>query len=187
STIVQPLYTVRGHLTLAERQDRTTWLQLHGTALQARRDGESQLRQAEEAFRQGRTQAALTFIKSIAPNQQFLTVADKQRLQRLSDQVMPGQSGSSPAAGTGSAPAVAQARSKLKQARLLMGRGNYDAAQALAQEADHLHAPLLPGEDTPQKVLEDIGHARTLVVPSNDAKALVSAARAALNRGELNQ
>src|SRR5262249_50988142 len=101
--------------------------------------------------------------------------------------VTPGQSSSSPAASTGSAPAVAQARSKLKQARLLMARGNYDAAQALAQEADHLHAPLLPGEDTPQKVSQDIAHARTVVVPSNDPKALVSAARVALNRGDLDQ
>jgi type II secretory pathway component GspD/PulD (secretin) len=187
ATFFQQAQAGQDDLTLAERRDLATWLQLNGTALQARRDGESQLRQAEEAFRQGRTPVSMMLIKSIAPNQQFLTAADKQRLQHLSDQVIPGQSGSSPAAGTGSAPAVAQARSKLKQARLLMGRGNYDAAQALAQEADRLHATLLPGEDTPQKVLEDIAHARTVVIPSTDPKALVSAARVALHRGDFDQ
>jgi len=173
-------------LTPAERRDLSNWLQLNGTALKARRDGASQLRQAEEAFAQSRTQDALTLLKSIAPNQQFLTAADKQRFGQLSAKIMPSQGSTAASAAAGNAASLVQARSKLNQARMLMARGNYDAAQALALEAQRLGVAFQTGEDTPQKVLEDISHARTVTVTSNDPKVLLSAAREAYNRGDLD-
>jgi type II secretory pathway component GspD/PulD (secretin) len=209
ATLFQQAQAGKDDLTALEQRDLTNWLRLNGTALQARREGANQIHQAEEAVRQGRTQDALTLLKSIAPNQQFLTSPDKQRLQQLRERMTPGQSSMAPSSPNGSLPAVVQARSKLNQARLLMVRGNYDAAQALAHEAERLHAPLVPGEDSPQKVLDDIARARiasrggnaptagaekmaraadatSLAVP-DDPKALVSAARAAYNRGQLDE
>src|SRR5438132_86906 len=185
-TFFQRAQTGQQDLTPSERQDLTNGLKLNGTALQARRDGAKQVRQAEDAYRQGRTQDALTLIKSMAPNQQFLASPDKQRLQQLSDKLLPGQSGTVLSAATVNSAALAQARSKLKQARMLLARGNYDAAQGLAHEAERLAAPLQPGEDNPQKVLADITRARALAAAPNDAKALLSAARTAYNRGDLD-
>src|SRR5207237_6982380 len=93
ATLFQQAQAGQDDLTPSERRDLTNWLQLNTTALQARRIGASQLRQAEENLRQGRTQEALTLMKSIAPNQQFLTSADKQRLQQLNAKLTPVQSG----------------------------------------------------------------------------------------------
>jgi type II secretory pathway component GspD/PulD (secretin) len=209
ATLFQQAQAGKDDLTPLEQRDLVTWLRLNGTALQARREGANQIRRAEEAMRQGRTQEAHMLLKSIAPNQQFLTPADKLHLQRLREKLMPGQTAMAPTTPGGSLSAVIQARSKLNQARLLMAHGNYDAAQALAREAERLHAPLLPGEDTPQKVLDDIARARiasrsgtapmgsagktTRVVDAtpppapNDPKALLAAARAAYNRGQLDE
>jgi type II secretory pathway component GspD/PulD (secretin)/tetratricopeptide (TPR) repeat protein len=173
-------------LTPAERQDLTNWLKLNGTALQARRDGARQIRLAEEAARQGRNQEALTLIKGLAPNQQFLTAGDKLRLQRLTDRLMPGHSGSGTSVGAASSPTLAQARSKLTQARMLLARGNYDAAQALAREAERLNAPYQPGEDSPQKVMADIARARAIAMMPADPKALLTAARNAYEQGKLD-
>ncbi len=169
-------------LSAAERHDLATWLQLNGTALRARREGRSQLSLAEQAMRQGHTQDAIALLKAAIPNQQFLTAADKQSMQQLTDRLMPGNNGAAQTAGSSAAP-LFQARTKLKQARIYLSRGNYDAAQALAIEADRLGATYQPGEDTPQKVFEDINRSR---VPS-DAKSLLAAARAALNRGNLDE
>ena len=68
-----------------------------------------------------------------------------------------------------------------------MAKGNYDAAQALAHEAEGLRVQLQAGEDTPQKLLEDISHARTITATSSDPKLLVSSARDAYNRGNLDE
>src|SRR5262249_47158496 len=153
-------------LTAAERRDLTNWLGLNSTALKARRDGASQLRQADETLRQGRPQHALMLLKSIAPNQQFLTPGEKQRHSHLTAKVMRSEASATSSMPAGNAANVAQARSKLKQAHMLMARGNYDAAQALAHEAEGLGAQLQAGEDTPQRVLEDISHARNSTVAS---------------------
>ena len=173
-------------LTAAERQDLVTWLQLNSTALQARREGANQLRQAEQALRQNRTQDALTLLRHVSRNQQFLAAADKQRFQQLSEQLQPGTANNSPYATKGDAATLTQARSKLKQARVLLARGDYVAAQALASEADRLGATYLPGEDTPQKLLSDI-KARSVAVQSTDPTRLLEAARAALKRGEVDE
>jgi type II secretory pathway component GspD/PulD (secretin) len=175
-------------LTAEERQGLAQWLQLNGTALQAQREGAAELLQAELAVRQGRTQDALALVKTVTPNQQFLRTTDKQKLQQLTAQLMP--DGSSPASYKGGdSVATAQARSKLKQARMLMRNGNLQAAQSLAFEASELHAIYSEGEDTPVKVLEDINQARTAAAQpqSNDAKGLLTAARAALARGDLDR
>jgi len=173
-------------VTPAERKEMTSWLQLNSTALQARRDGANQLRQAEQAFRQGRTQDAVNLLKGVSRNQQFLAGADKQRLQVLNEQLQPLNAGSTAKAATGDAAILTQARTKLKQARLLLSRGDLVPAQALAMEADRLGATYTPGEDTPQKLLNDI-KARQAVAKTTDPNRLLEAARTALKRGDLDE
>ena len=50
---------------------------------------------------------------------------------------------------------------KLAQARQLLEKGNYEAAEALAGEADKLTVSYSASEDTPKKVKEDIAKAKT--------------------------
>src|SRR5438128_12280574 len=54
ATLFQQAQGGQQDLTPSEQHDLTNWLQLNGTALQARRNGANQLRQAEEAVRLGR-------------------------------------------------------------------------------------------------------------------------------------
>jgi type II secretory pathway component GspD/PulD (secretin) len=182
ATYFQQAQAGQTDLTPAERQDLGTWLQLNGTALQARREGANQLRQAEAAMAQNRTQDAATLLRAVSRNQQFLASADKQRLQQLNEQLHPG-AGSASSAPT--AATLTQARTKLKQARLMLSRGDYVAAQTLAKEADQLGASYQAGEDTPQKLLADI-KARS-VVQSSDPKKLLEASRTCLKRGDLDE
>jgi type II secretory pathway component GspD/PulD (secretin)/tetratricopeptide (TPR) repeat protein len=69
-----------------------------------------------------------------------------------------------------------------------MAKGNYDAAQALVGEAEHLNATYMEGEDTPIRVYEDLAKQRALGTAGHptDAKGLLVAARAALARGDLD-
>jgi type II secretory pathway component GspD/PulD (secretin)/tetratricopeptide (TPR) repeat protein len=166
-------------LSAVERDDLAKWQANTNTALLARRDGGDKLRQAEMALQRGKTQEAQELLKVLAGNQ-YLTAADKQKLQTLTAQVRPGTPA---AAGAGN---VQLARAKLQQARVLMQRGNYDAAQALATEADKIGATYAATEDTPRKVLDDISKARGFVVTDGDPKSYVAAARQALDRGDLD-
>src|SRR5262249_34913176 len=115
-------------LTAEERTDLTTYLQLNANALQQRRDGAEQVVQAEQAVKEGRTQAADDLLKKVAANP-YVTPADKQKAQQLADQVRP--RGAGPAGGANS---LAMARTKLQQARLQLTRGYFDAAEQLAKE-----------------------------------------------------
>lgn len=168
-------------LSEAERQDLKTWIDLNNAAVNARRDAVQKLQQAEEAVRAGRTQEALTLVKAATGTQQFLTAADKQRLQRLTEQLRPADPKAAP---TNSTAILAKARAQLQQARGLIAKGNYDAALALAQEADKLGATYTANEDTPKKVMEDINRARAVVIESQDGKGYLKAARQAYDRGD---
>jgi type II secretory pathway component GspD/PulD (secretin) len=94
-----------------------------------------------------------------------------------------GNNSSSPAVGT-SAPGSdpkALANSKLLQARAQLSQGNFDAAEALAQEVARMNLSYRPGEDTPARVFKDAASART------DAATLLRAARSALARKQFDQ
>jgi type II secretory pathway component GspD/PulD (secretin)/tetratricopeptide (TPR) repeat protein len=172
------------NLSADEKRDLASWQSLNNTALEARRKGVSQLQQAELAARNGKSQDAAAWIKAASPNVQFLTMADRQRLQQLADHVTPGAPKMSAATGTDSVSAR-EARNKLRMARQFMAKGNYDTAEAMAKEAGQMGAVFATGEDTPAHVLNDIVSARmkngTL---SADPKALLIAARAAMGRGD---
>jgi type II secretory pathway component GspD/PulD (secretin)/tetratricopeptide (TPR) repeat protein len=192
ATYFQQAQAGQDDLPAAERADLSSWLQLNATALQARREGVNQIRQADEAVKQGRFKDAYNILKAVTPNQQFLSAGDKQRMQQLLQQVQTGNTGTVPAANrlpaTERTPAtVFQGRSKLNQARLLMARGDYNAAQALATEVAQMGGSYQPGEDTPQKVLDDINKARLAAATPSDPKLALLAARAALDKGDLDE
>ena len=72
-------------------------------------------------------------------------------------------------------------------ARQLLAKGNFDGADAMAKEADQMHAIYSAGEDTPARVLNDVVAARLKDGSlNNDPKALLVAARSAMGRGEFD-
>jgi hypothetical protein len=72
------------------------------------------------------------------------------------------------------------ARSKLQRARDLINRADYDAAEALAQQAEKLDVAYHPGEDTPARVRATIARIRS------DPRKLLSSARVAFQLGDLD-
>ncbi|HTU19011.1 MAG TPA: hypothetical protein VMG10_13200, partial [Gemmataceae bacterium] len=131
----------------------------------------------ELSFQQGRPTDTAVLVKKIKANELYLSPADKQRFQMLCRR-MHIQPGASPAA---SGDAAALTHDKMRQARAALARGDLDAAEALAHEADQLHAPLAPQDDSPRKIFEDLDKAR------RDPKNLLLASRAALQNGQLDR
>jgi type II secretory pathway component GspD/PulD (secretin) len=174
-------------LSAADKQSLANWVQLNSSALTARRNGADQIRKADVAMRQGRTQEAIAYLKAATPNQQYLAAADKQTFQRLSEKLMPVVPDKTQLVSSSQDGTESMARSKVKQARLLLSKGNYEAAQLLAQEADRLQATYAANEDTPRKVLADIEQARHAASEPKDAKGLLIAARAALAHGQIDR
>src|SRR5262249_20053271 len=94
ATYLQQAQAGQDELTANERETLKNYRQLNSAALEARREGTKQLRLAEKAVREHRTQDAVALLKSVMPNQQFLKAPEKQRFGQLSEQVMPGSTGS---------------------------------------------------------------------------------------------
>jgi len=188
-TFFQQALAGQEDLTPAERQELNGRVQLNNTALQGRRSGEEQLRNADDAIRAGRVQQATELMKEVLGNQ-FLRDADKQKARQLGEQLRPRVGGpSQPVTPAGVTPLIT-ARAKLEQARKLMAKGDYAAAEALVNEADGLGASYTMGEDTPSKVRTDLvkmrGSRTVAGAPeAKDAKALLAAGRAALDKGNI--
>ncbi|MFN4257734.1 MAG: hypothetical protein ACK4RK_00420 [Gemmataceae bacterium] len=145
-------------LTPAERQDLTNGLLRVNVALRHRREGTDKLQQLEDAVRNQRIPEANQLLREVMANQ-YLAPADKQKAQQFAAQLRPTPS-SQPLPATTPSLALIQARVKLQQARALMAKGNYAAAETLAQEADKLNAAFSPTEDTPRQLLADIAQAK---------------------------
>ena len=79
------------------------------------------------------------------------------------------------------ADARAVAKSKLLQARAQLSQGNFDTAEALANEVAKQKLPYAATEDSPVKVLKDVAAGR------QDPKLLLTGARSALARKEFDQ
>jgi type II secretory pathway component GspD/PulD (secretin) len=164
-------------LTAEERQELERRIAANTLALQARREAREQIGLAESAFQHGQPADAAAFIKKIKANELYLSAADKQRFQSLCQRIQM-QPGAVPAASPN---AAALAHDKIRQARAALAKGDLDAAETLAREADQLRVPLAPQEDSPRKILGDLDKAR------RDPKTLLLAARAALQRGQYDR
>ncbi len=162
-----------------ERMELGNLLQLNSTALKARQDGAEQIRQAENAAKAGHHADAETLLHSLSTNP-FLTKTDGDRAAILAEQM-----------GLGAVVARGQeekfvhpllvARGKLQQARQMVAKGNYEAAEAIARETEKMEVTYNTTEDTPRKVLDDIAKVM------RDPKKLLVASRVAFQSGDLDQ
>jgi type II secretory pathway component GspD/PulD (secretin) len=164
-------------LTAEERRELEQRLAANALALKARREAREQIGLAESAFQHGRPADAAALIKKITANELYLSPADKQRFQSLCQRLHM-QTGASPAASVN---AAALAHDKIRQARAALAKADLDAAESLVHEADQLHVPFMPKEDSPRKILEDLDKAR------RDPKTLLLASRVALQRGNYDR
>ncbi|HEV3203401.1 MAG TPA: hypothetical protein VGY77_03410, partial [Gemmataceae bacterium] len=168
-------------LTLEERQELVNLIKVNNAALKARREGAMQVKLAEAAVQTGQTAEADKLLKTLATNQ-FLATADKIKAQQLSDEMRSDRSGGNSGSGLGGTESAGMlARSKLQQARQLIFKANYDAADALAHEVVLMKVTFNGSEDSPMKVLNDISRIRS------DTKKLLTSARVALNCGDLER
>lgn len=175
--------TGQDDLTLQERTELTQLIQLNDSALAQRQEGRKRLRDAELAATQGRNTEADALLKSIA-NNQFLSADDKSKVQKLSEILNPGAATTAPMTPAGKDSSMVVARTKLQQAHAMIANGNFDGAQRLAQEVENMHLYFTDHEDSPQKVLAEIARARAPM--PKDAKGLLAAAHAALDKGDLD-
>ena len=183
-------------LTPDERRELDRLLAANALAMQSRLKAREQLTLAEDALQQGRGPEAAALLKTITANELYLSPADKQRFQGLCQKLHMPPVGAAvpvgaaipvgPAVPAGAAvPAggnpVALAHTKLQQARSELARANLDAAEALAHEAEQMQVSFGPREDSPRRLLDDLAKAR------KDPKVMLTASRAALQRGELDK
>jgi Flp pilus assembly secretin CpaC len=176
-------------LTVDEQQELTALQRLNAESLRKRREGVDQLRQAEKALQEARGAEAAALLRTIMTNQN-LAPEDRAKAQHLAEQlnaypVAPAAPANTTPANTGHNQnyihPLILARTKLQQARQLMAKANFDAAETLAREAEALKANYQYGEDTPRKVLDDLTRIQT------DSKKLLMAARLAYQQGDLDK
>ena len=161
-------------LTPIQQDDLNRFRQANDHALEQRREAGNLLRSAETAQRQGLSQLAMEQVQRALANS-YMAPVDRARAQALADHL----SNRQPLLPGGDPDLLA--RAKVQQARQLLTQGNFDAAEQLAREAERLNLKFRSGEDTPRKVIEDITRARS------DPKALLAAARSALQHNELDR
>jgi type II secretory pathway component GspD/PulD (secretin)/tetratricopeptide (TPR) repeat protein len=170
----------KSDLSTQEQEELDSYIRRNSEALKARRDGLQQLQQAELAMSSGKTAEAESLLKAVSTNQ-FLSSADQLKAHRLAEQLRAGGMIRRSSYSSGGVSPNVLARTKLQQARLLLSKANFDAAEALAREADQLNVSYGPGEDTPKRVFDDISRVK------NDTKGLLSAGRQALQGGDLDR
>ena len=165
-------------LTPDERRELDRLLAANALAMQSRMKAREQLNLAETALQQGRAPEAGALLKTITANELYLNPADKQRFQELCQKMhMPPVGAAVPAGGN----PVALAHTKLQQARGELARANLDAAEVLAREAEQMQVNFGGREDSPRRLLDDLDKAR------KDPKTMLTASRAAMQRGELDK
>jgi type II secretory pathway component GspD/PulD (secretin) len=164
-------------LTPDERVDLANRMKANAAALEARKEGSEQLQKAEAAYKAGRTSEAETFLKKVIANSS-LSQADRKKATQLAAQIRPRGGDAAP---TPAKDSLAVARAKVQQARALLTRVDIDGAEQIALEVKRMNVTFTATEDSPQKLLTDIGQLR------NDPQALLAAARNACERGDYDR
>jgi type II secretory pathway component GspD/PulD (secretin) len=163
-------------LTSTEQEELGRLLQANRSALAARKQARQLLAQAEEALRQRQTVRGRELVRRLMVVEQALPAADHKRL----DEVRRGL-GVVPAGPSAQGSPMLVARTKVQQARALLGQGNFEEAERIAHEAEAMNVEFGPKEDRPEKVLEDVAKAR------RDPRLLLTASRGALQAGDLDR
>jgi type II secretory pathway component GspD/PulD (secretin)/tetratricopeptide (TPR) repeat protein len=163
----------QSELTAEERQDLATRMKANSSALQARREGDEQLKKAESAYKAGRTAEAEELLKKVIANSS-VAVENRKKAAQLAAQIRPyGNDAGAPAGNP-----LPLARAKVQQARAMVNRFDFEGAEQLALEAKKFNASFTSTEDTPEKVMADVRQLKS------DPKALLAAARYACERGD---
>jgi type II secretory pathway component GspD/PulD (secretin) len=168
-------------LSPTERQELARAVQTNAAVLKVRREAGEMLRQADKALMEGKAQQAADLLKAVAANEQYLAPFDRQHWQQLSERAKQKTTGTTAPPAPASANPADNVKATLRQARAQLALANFDAAEALAKSCARPGVTYAKGEDTPQKVLDDCRKQRS------DAKFILSAARAALERNELDR
>lgn len=145
-----------GELSRTEQQDLTIYGKQNGIALRNRREGAAQLAHAAEAMNAGQSAEAARLLKAANANQ-YLSPADRKAWAVLDQQLHSGK----PAAAA--SPTAPDGRALLVAARKALERGDVDAAEQMAVQAEKAGgAPswLRPWDDSPAKVRRDAQAAR---------------------------
>ena len=143
-------------LTAEERQDLANRMKANSVALQASREGDEQLKKAEIAYKAGKTSEAEDLLKKVIANTS-VTPDNRRKAMQLAGQIRPRGTDHASVAGN----SLPLARAKVQQARAMVNRFDLDGAEQLAMEAKKLGAPFTMAEDTPDKVLNDVGQLRS--------------------------
>ncbi|MCI0742521.1 MAG: hypothetical protein L0Y72_26105 [Gemmataceae bacterium] len=161
-------------LTSTEQRDLRGFVKQNTQALETQREGAVQLRRAQEALAQGKTQDAAKLLRAANANP-YLSAQDKQALAKLNDDVRGPSNNSKSASRTMAkpmvtAPAKNDAKGLLAAARAALQRGELDVADAYAAEAEKANSGLAswfqaPWNDSPSKVRRDVQAARAKLMP----------------------
>jgi general secretion pathway protein D len=176
ANLLQEAANAKAGLSTTEQRELARLRTDNGAALDARRAASEQLRLAGNALRDHRQDAALDLLKKVAVNEQYLTAADRQTFRKDSAGMnlpiaAPASLAPAPAVNAGP-----RARALVRQARAHFIQGDLDQAEKEANDAVALKVEFTKNEDSPTRILADLTGARA------DARALLKAARAALQR-----
>jgi type II secretory pathway component GspD/PulD (secretin) len=199
----QKAQAVAKDLTPAEVKDLNDQIRLNTEALRNRREGSAQIQAAAEALRLGKVQEASSLLKGAAFNQ-FLSHSDRQLMAQLNQQVRNGnqiirvdQRGVPGGRDEATRLTASRAGTFLREGRLLLSKGDYLGATNKAGDAEKLNAVYMAGDDTPYQLYIDIDKARrsgikpaappVKAAAPADPRSLLTAARTALQHGELDK
>lgn len=157
-------------LDSTQQADLEKLIEQNNTAMQSRKDGQAQLRRAEELLRQGNAPEAAGLLKAVNANQ-YLSVADRTTLGNLQERLRSTNKGAVASARAAQPmPPPKDGRSLLASGRTALQAGDLDNAEEFARQAKKLGGGLAswlqPWSDNPDKLLRDIQTARAKQQPS---------------------
>jgi type II secretory pathway component GspD/PulD (secretin) len=150
--LYQQVAAQQNMLSPAERADLGVQMKQNADAMKSRQDGVMQIEQAEFFLKSGKINEADSYARYAQANQ-FLSPTDKQRLASLAQNI-------SKSRGTVT---DGDPRTLLTRAREALRRGDIDAAETLARQAEKnrtMMSNLNIFGETPARVLEDCRKAR---------------------------
>ncbi|MSQ93525.1 MAG: hypothetical protein EXR98_03090 [Gemmataceae bacterium] len=150
-------------LSATELEDLAKFSAQNSIALRNRQDGGAQLKLAEDALKESRTNDLGNLLKSLGANQ-YLDAAERQQLADLSRRAQAQPKGASQIQ-----PAKGDAKSLLASGRVALQAGDFVTAKAMAAQADKASSMLpnwlQPWSDTPAKLSRDIQTAEAKQAP----------------------
>src|SRR5262249_7641293 len=149
SVLLREAQAQKDTLTSTEQKELSRLLQVNRNSLATRQQARQLLAQAEEALRQRQVARGRELVRRLMVVEQALPATDHKRLDdvRRGLGILPSAGGLPAGRVTVGGGIPLLARTKVQQARALLGQGNFDEAERIAQEAANLNAEFGPKED----------------------------------------